>query len=391
MKSTCTGAALLETLLSLLVVSLGLLVIGRAQAALWASVDLARQQGEALQLAQTDLETQRHAVVDLARWDGLAGQAETALPLDGRATAYRQQRSVDTTATPPLHAVGTLLRWQDREGHWHRLSLHTLLARQDRRWAGWLALAPDDRPAATPQGRAATLPPEARTLSDGRVALKPRADHPDTWLFDAASGRIVAVCTAPIGLRNGRLQASDLGACTTVDARLLAGWIGFTGLAAVLAASDAEQPHGPVLPVGLQLTLSSTGHPTPAWRCLAGAEDEPHPDGTLPYWCLVQPAGTPAAWSGRLDLVPEGWSLAGAPGADAQARRVCRYSVDRDGNGLIDNVEHPAAYRQVQGALPQQNFLVIAAAATCPVDGPPRHGLDGAFNAVDDTTVAHQP
>ena len=384
------GFALLETLVALLVVSFGLLVLGRSQTRLWGAVDLARDQAEALALATADIDTQRHtAALSMAMHDAVGDQADTESALGP--TTYVQGR--DARADPFLFAkaLDSHVRWLDREGRWHRLSLSTLLPRLDRRTGGWLALAPDNAAAAAPQGRTAGIPPEARTLDDGRIALKPRADRPDTWLFDPSTGRIVSVCTAPVGLRNDRLQAADVSACTAVDARLLSGWIAATGLAPTLAASDAERPAGPGVSAELRLSLTSTGHPTPAWRCLTGASDEPHPDASLPYWCLVQPTGSPPAWSGRLDLVPDGWTLAGAPDADAQARRVCRYSADRDGNGRIDNGEHPAAYAAVQGPLVQQNFLVIAASATCPVDVAVHLEPDDRFNAVDDSTVAHQP
>lgn len=382
-----TGSALLETLIALLLLSMGLLAMSRAQTRLWAGVDLARQQGESLQLAQAEIEGARHAIaVDLTQWTALAGQAEAAAPADAR---YLLSRDVSSSATPPLKALSTQLRWQDREGQTHRLLLHTLLAQTDRRWTGWLALAPDAQGMASPQGRHAAIPHDARLLADGRLVFKPRADQPEAWVFDPATSRIVGRCIAPVGLHNSSLQASDLSACTVVDARLLAGWIGYTGAATVLTSLDAERPSGPVLPVGLQLTLSSTGHPSPAFTCFSDAIDEPHPDSSLPYWCLVQPAGTPAAWSGRLDLVPQGWTL--TPDTSPDARRVCRYSADRNGNGQIDNLEHPAQYTGVQGPLPQQNFLVIAAGASCPLDGPPQHSVTGIVNAVDDSTVPHQP
>lgn len=391
-RHSYTGSSLLETLIALLVISLGLLALGRLQTRFWAAQEGARQQGEALQLAQADLDTLRHPLAtDPSAWASLASQAETSASLPGSATAYLQSRAVASLGTPPLKSLTPMLRWQDREGAWHLLGLSTLLNNHDRRLSAWLALAPDAQGPAAPQGRHAAVPIETRLLSDGRHAFKPRTDLADVWVFDPGTGRIVGRCAAPIGLSNSSLSASDLSACTALDAHLLAGWVSYTGLGTALAASDAEQPAGPALPVGLQLSLSSTGHPSPAWTCVSGNPDEPHPPGALPYWCLVQPAGSPLAWSGRLDLLPSSWTLAGAPDAGPDARRVCRYSADHNNNGLIDNLEHPAAYSRVQGPLPQQNFLVIAAGATCPLDGPPQHSLGGVYNAVDDSTVAHQP
>jgi hypothetical protein len=140
----------------------------------------------------------------------------------------------------------------------------------------------------------------------------------------------------------------------------------------------------------LRLTLSTTGHPSPAWECVQDGPTDVPPGTTLKtsiaYHCVVQPvppaSGGAARWSGRLDLVPQGWLLVGATGGNSGRFRICRYSADQDGNGRIDNPEHPASYSVVTNRLGNQNFLVIRAAARCPVDANP---------PVDDSTVAHQP
>jgi hypothetical protein len=103
---------------------------------------------------------------------------------------------------------------------------------------------------------------------------------------------------------------------------------------------------------------------------------------------VVSAGSTAPRWSGRLDLVAVGWTLAAG---GATGYRVCRYSADHDRNGRIDNPEHPAAYAAVDGPLGDQNFLIVRAAASCPVDASvsPVLGLGG--NWLDDGTVAHQP
>lgn len=384
---SCRGLALLETLIALLVISAGMLTLGRAQTRLWLAIDLAREQGQALAFSQADLERLREqSASSLTAHDALASMADSEQPAGP--TLFILSRRIERNADAPYTAVTSRVRWQDRHGRDHQGSLHTMLARLDRRLSGWLALAPGIPQVTTPRGRDANIPPEARLLSDGRIAFKPRTDQTDTWIFDTSSARIIATCVAPAGRRNEQLQASDLSACTAVNGRLLSGWIGYTTTERTPTVADAERPSGPVLAADLRLTPSGTA---PAWRCLTGATDEPHPDGALPYWCLIQPRSSPLAWSGRLDLVPIGWTLTGTPEADAQARRVCRYSADHDGNGRIDNAEHPAQYTDVQGPLTQQNFLVIPGAAACPVDGAVHLDADSSFNGIDDTTVAHQP
>jgi hypothetical protein len=85
-------------------------------------------------------------------------------------------------------------------------------------------------------------------------------------------------------------------------------------------------------------------------------------DRHLAYRCIVTPRAD-GRWSGRSAIAPSGWSLGGGSGD----RRVCRYVADADGSGAIDaNIEHPADYVDVAGALLAQNFLVVRGDQACP-------------------------
>ena len=69
--------------------------------------------------------------------------------------------------------------------------------------------------------------------------------------------------------------------------------------------------------------------------------------------------------------------------AAPQALRVCRYSVDQNGNGRIDNAEHPAAYLDVDAPLGNQNFLIVPMLAGCPLDTPSGF-MTGTYQMVSD-------
>lgn len=132
------------------------------------------------------------------------------------------------------------------------------------------------------------------------------------------------------------------------------------------------------------------------------------PDGTtvpgystvskfVSYACVVIPvdhdgvAGTPKRWWGKVTLVPNSASAAGAIWAigTGSGYKVCRFSADYNSTGSISNSEHPLWYRGVTGALDSQNFLVIDHDEDCPTDKP--QNLGSPVNLADDTTARHQP
>jgi Tfp pilus assembly protein PilV len=129
------------------------------------------------------------------------------------------------------------------------------------------------------------------------------------------------------------------------------------------------------------------------------------------YMCIVTPsdhdndANTPPIWSGEVTLNPLGWTFAtgnnltlGAPandgvGAATGSARLCRFTSDYNGNGAISNGEHPRYYRQVSGALDNQNYLVVDGEDDCPGDVAinPQANNPTADDYIDTNTVRHQP
>jgi hypothetical protein len=396
------------------VLSVGLASLARLQLWLWTSVDASRQQGEASRLAQQDLESLR-AWLALAPGGGarpsyaaVTGQASSpAGPASGSSTAYELERRVldgppDTrTSLARYKTVATTLRWVDREGARRELTLPGLIAGLDPFWSAALRLAPGQDSSASAAAAPAPprhplIPADAVALADGRLAWKIAPASDLAWLFDRASGRITQRCSTTAGLTAGALGSTTLAGCVALAGLPVWGAVRFA-TTSIAAPTRAELIDPPSAALDLDLRLTLTGSPapisTPGWECednSAAAVAAAALPGVVRFLCVVQAGGTPPRWSGRLDLVPVGWTLGGtAPGA----LRVCRYSADQNGNGRIDNAEHPAAYAEVDQPLGQQNFLVVPAALSCPVDSPGDPATDSSAGLlrIDFSTQAHQP
>ncbi len=388
------GLALIEVLISFAVLALGLTALLRLQTGLRLSADLSRQRSVALHLVQDDTEALRaYSRLDTATGNGPAWSDITsttlALTPAGNA-AYTLQRQVQTA--PRLKHITTTLNWADRTGAAQVLQFDTLIAAADPALSGALLLQRKTGRPTTAANRHALVPISAQSLGDGRSAFKPQTQDTLTWLFDERTGQVIARCDSATGLANSQINVGNLGNCRAIVGLLITGRVRFATDNALPGRMEAEQPLSPVMNLDLHLQLSGTGYPaTPGWECRddsveALAGDAP----SIKYFCVVQGAGLPPRWSGRLDVLPIGWAIAGT----GSAYRICRYSADHDRNGRIDNPEHPAVYSQVATALGDQNFLVVRAAAACPMDsGVASADLSGGLNSnwIDDSTMPHQP
>lgn len=395
------GIALIEVLVSLAVLAGGLLGLLRLQNGLRASADLAAQRSTALRLAQDDLEGLRGA----AAGQVIAPARSTWNPDAANAT-YTLTRVVQAHR-PNLTQVRTELTWTDRGGAPQSLALTTLFAGLDPALSGALLLPRQATSAAAAAGTAAgrsglqrhaLLPVEALSLGDGRSAYRPRASEARVWVFDDASGEVVARCDSATGLGAPPLTSATLGTCRAIAGLFIFGRVRFATDTPTPGRTEAENPLSLARDLDLRLQLAGSSDPaTAAWECSDDSADVVAAGGrVVHYLCVIQTAGPTPQWSGRLDLVPIGWTVDAATGDTANALRVCRYSADHDRNGRIDNAEHPASYSQVTSALGDQNFLVIRATApACPSDSgvATRTEVITALhsNWIDDSTVAHAP
>ena len=389
-RKTCPGLALLEVLIALLLLGLGSLSLLRLQAGLQSGADLARQQTEAARQAA----------------DALEDPQEQATAPIGTALADAElvhERRLSPAALPRLQQLDSQIGWTDRNGQVHVLSLSGLQL-QISADLGAATLLP--RPTTGSTGASGGtigvaespwLPRGSQDLGDGRQAWRVRPDASLIWILDRATAAVTERCEAdppPAGTPD-RLEPGRLGRCRLLSGLLLSGHIRFATATDTPGTPEAEQPDSPALALRLRFTPTSALATSPGWECVhdgpqAGAAPDPART-SIAYHCVIQAAMVAgvARWSGRLDLVPDGWLLADSSAtAGASGRhRICRYSADHDGNGRIDAAEHPAVWTAVSLPLAGQNFLVIRATGRCPVDLGPWPWPD----PVDDSTAAHQP
>jgi Tfp pilus assembly protein PilV len=377
------GVSLIEALIALLVLSLGMLTVSQLQGHLRLGSDIARQRAEAVRLGQEDIEALRAysvlAASGAARsWAGITSASRNVDAGTGYATHTRYTVAREVVATNALAAktAAVTVHWNDRDGEAQKIVLTTVIAANDPAHGGLLALAPSGVHAKGSSSRSTRVPLLAKDLGNGSSVLKPGSTSTIALVFDNTSGSLTARCSGiNPGTTTRDLALTDLTACAATTAQLLSGSVRFS------QASPPDAARANDVPLALNIALALTGGTYAATpECSSEAVQTEAGDRYVAYHCVVVPLAS-GRWSGRSTVVPSGWTL----GAGADARRVCRYSVDLDGSGAIDsNEEHPAAYSAVDHSLANQSFLVIKGSETCP---------SGASTDVfvNRATAAHQP
>ena len=383
------GLALVEALLSSLLLSAGMVLLLRSQASLREHGDFARERAAAAVLAEAQVERLRarlpgrhatagHADADGRKRAGATLDDEWTEALDSSRYAIRQRlEASDTGLTQDLDLQ---LRWQDRFGQWQGLRWPARLSTADPVLA-LQALNPHAAGGVSRvRGRHAAIPDSARELAPGWLAFQPDPGLSVAWLLNAGTGRVEGLCE--LGTRSvDDLRPTDLADCRSRmaagGALLLSGLIRFD-------LSDAPDPGAPrsiALAAGLQLLLSeAAASPAPPHCASNASRAVARGLAVVSYHCLVLPRSRDLRWTGRSELT--------GSAADLRRYRVCRYSADHDHDGRIGNPEHPARYTDVDGPLTQQNFLVIRAGLPCP-SGLPADPAAGRL--LDTGTFSHQP
>jgi Tfp pilus assembly protein PilV len=394
------GLSLLESLAAVVVLAASTIAVAQMEAQLRLGGDVARERTEAVRLGSEDIEQLRSfAAVDA----GSAARSYAAIGDDERAidaatdpsahAVYRVVRRVDDAAASAAKAVSVEVQWRDRAGLSHEVALHSFIAGAAPRYAGALGLgagALDAAPRAV-GGRAPGVPVTAKRIGPGRSVWKPIDNGTTALVFDDASGDIVGRCDGIAAARRTRdLSAADVDACATGRWLLVSGTIRFNAASPPSPSLAGDPP--PATTVALALargaadaappTCSSEARMTVRYSDGAGlriadvaadatpasqnvARWEETGDRFLAWHCVVVPRAD-GTWSGRATLVADGWSI----GTAAASRRVCRYV----GGGPIDaNIAHPADWRDVDGPLAGQDFLVVRGSETCPPDRTAQH------------------
>ena len=359
-RRLAAGFTLLEALIALLIGGFGLLAVARLQIGMQGESDLAKQLSEATFLGQRRIEMLRaYQQVDAADAAGLAaGRWGYGNVLTGSETIQGGNASyaVSWTVTPFASAtpasndprfktVAVSVGWTDRNGTAQTASLNTIISGSDPAAALGLTVPPAGTPIRRPKNRDLNVPVPAIDLGDGTSAFTPPGQPATVRLvFDNVTGIITKHCTG---------SGTEIAAwtCTDLNAYLVSGFI----------YEDSTN-----LTLGSPLELTMTLSQGALYSCYDDSATAKSYANYFSYTCVVigvdhdGDAATRPRWSGRLQVT-------GIPiGITADANRVCRYSADYDGDGVIANYEHPAVYTEVDESLENQNFYLVRGTSSCP-------------------------
>lgn len=388
------GATLIEALVALLVMGFGMLAIAGINAKLRHSGDFAKQRGEASQLARSELERLR-GFVALTRDPSLHPSAlvfdeivDGTWDVAGTSTTYSVSRVV-SQAPAGARVVRVAVSWLDRRStdsnSPNKLQYEMLLPAEDPKLVASLYAPPENQVSQRrPLDRHPAIPVRARSLDTTVSVFKPLASGTVAWVFNNISGVLTGVCAVSAASTHASLTLADVASCVNNQGSgsyLLRGQVRFS----LSSPPNSATPNDPVQALGVDIVLDSTVHSGSPECVVDNSENLAAGIQAVDYYCRI-PAREPSVgdaelyWSGTANLT--GLSLV------AGGYRVCRYSADYDGNGSIENAEHPARYVRLNTSLGQQNFLVVRFEEACPVG----QAVDLDAGVVTNTaTAAHQP
>lgn len=411
-RGAALGISLIEALVALAVMAFGLLGVVGMQSTLRFNADVSRQRGEAVRLAQEEIERLRnHSVLrasDAASgqlaFESIVSRSDEPSLADANTTFTRTTTVVPETPGGPLvREVNVLVSWQDRRGNPQEVLLSTQVGYVPPELRALVALRGDRGPLAQPGGRNPLIPRGAVPIDGGRSRFDPPGGAGVGWIFSNDTGLIVAICPP--------LPATpDL--CTATTRQLVAGSFAFARptlressgppLPVAPAASDAELPLS-VLPedvsVGMQVRRQ---FPLPAAiePCFTSASTDRR---RVTYYCAVLADEPSRSWRGVLepqitvagtdrwatDVYPAtlpASSNAAPTDASPANYRVCRYTTtDRNvytplpitspSVRLRHNTSHPYRYFAADQPYVDRNFLLIQAGHDgevfgCPTEDP---------------------
>ena len=230
------GVSLVEALVALAVMAFGMLALVGVQATMRLNSDVAKQRGEATRIATEEIERLRGFVTiavvaneaAYASYDAMASGAPEYTAAGGIGnTTYSITRTVITAAGQPHKSIAVQVTWTDRSNQVQSVTLETAISGTDPALAGLLAVIPTASATNQRSGRAASIPPPAVDLSDGRSAFKPFDTGTVAWIFNNLTGFITSRCTG-IATAQTSITLADLTNCgTPINGRLLAGEVSF--------------------------------------------------------------------------------------------------------------------------------------------------------------------
>ena len=375
------GVSLIEALVAMGVMAFGMLAVVGLQVTLRTNGDLSKQRAEAVRVAQQSIEDWRaFSVVEVTAGvlDYQDLVTEASIDIAGiNATYARTRTSTDWPAalpggSAPMKTLSVSVAWDDRNGQQQTVQLNTVIAGVAPELSGSLAVPTSGVTGRQPLGRNRSIPVLAKDLGTVSGFMPPQAAGGGvTWVFNNVSGLITGVCNLP-GRTTATLVEADVAACSANTlAQLLRGFVQFAAVAAAPNAAEAQRPTG--LPMDLDISLALTGaaaHPSPpaCFDDAAAIDFAAVPGSAVSYYCAIF-SNAIGLWSGRSRVVASGWSI----GTVAGQFKICRYTpLAADNPANARNADHPLDYTEAGSAayasLAGQNFLVIAAAHSCPSD-----------------------
>lgn len=405
---TSRGVSLVEAMVALAVMAFGMLAVVGVQSTLRHNADVAKQRSEATRIAQETMEAGRAFTSiegGVGTYDAIVASGPSEFTVPATNTTYTVQKEVVPTADPPGKVLRVTVRWTDRANTPQQVVLAGAIAAAAPALSGTLNIRPGTAavgPVRRPFGRHPTIPVQARDFGDGRSAFVPPTRPWIALVFNNVTGVIVGICDTGFGndsFSNDTITPSDVASCdNNTLAQLLSGFVRFwrNSGGPALSAADVEDPPGPALRLRMQLSLTSTGHPSGSF-CVDDANYDTTFDGTLAfasYFCVIK-SNTGGLWSGRTEIEAQpthvgsddlDWEISNSPSSDHF--RVCRYTPATSDAQSVPNTDHPRNYLDVGGNLPNQNFVVVPSSKQCPTDGP---ADPDAGDFVNSNTLQHQP
>lgn len=344
------GVTLVEVMVTLLIVSLGMLAVVGLQLRIGKSADLGKQRSEATRLAQQKLEQLRTYGSLTVYTSNMVNSSDTISANANYATntSFNRSWKVSAAATQDLGRTAQVsVDWTDSAGFAQQVQLVSSIAATDPILEGslWFPL-PDGTILRRPKNRSIDIPIPATSIPGTGRSYVPWTGIGATFnylVFNDASGDVVQTCTS--------LPSLSSATCTPFNGYILSGYIS-----------------GPRSTAVTGISFSGTQYVSGTPECSVDqAFDQNSPTtplvGYLYYVCLITPtdhdsnAATAKVWTGRIDLA--GVTL--GPGTF-----TCRYTPNA---AAVANELHPATYTLVDRSLDNKNYYVTNNSADCNATG----------------------
>lgn len=315
-KSHDAGFALLEVLVTLLILAGGLLALSKFQGTLMQNSSVARQRTEAVMLGQQKIEDLRSFEV-MSTATGKLAYADIATGSDSiSATTATFTRSWTVTANtnPTYKNITMAVSWSDSRGAAQSVTLGSMISSTDPALSGSLITITSGG-TDTPYNRNTSIPTGATDNGNGTSTYNPPGSTGVNLVYDNTSGQISSITSG--------------GSTQGVTAQSI------TGFASRGSGGDA--PHVALSAINFTAT-STSGNSYGCWDDSAS----PTYSGYATYTCAVS-----YGWSGTITL--SGMTL----GTTSSTDKVCRYYST-------------SPYSNVTANFSNQNYNVIQGNRSCP-------------------------